>query len=256
MRLEGRAALVTGGSRGIGRSIATRLAAEGAAVAVNYRSRADEAERVVEEITAAGGRAVALAADVAEPKEAEDLVRRATEALGGLHILVNNAGIAKDGLIYDQSPEDWWEVLKVNVGGVYNCTRAVAGQFMAQRDGTIVNISSIAGIRGWMGQSNYSASKGAVNAFTRASSVEFARFGVRVNAVLAGFAATELLGGLLDKDGGQGIKRQVPLRSLATVEQVAAAVSFLAGDESSYITGAELNVDGGWSAQLGLGRLK
>ncbi|WNI31143.1 3-oxoacyl-ACP reductase family protein [Streptomyces sp. ITFR-6] len=252
MTLEGRAALVTGGSRGIGRAIALRLAA----VAVNYRSRKDEAERTVEEITALGGRAIALQADVADPGAAQRLVDETTAGLGGLHILVNNAGVARDGLIFDQSPEDWWEVLRVNIGGVYHCTRAAAGHFMSQRDGNIINISSVMGEGGWIGQSNYSASKGAVNSFTRVAAVELARFEVRVNAVLAGFTETELIGGLLEKDGGRSIKRQLPLREFATPEQVAGAVSFLAGEDSSYITGELLRVDGGWAGQLGLGRAK
>ncbi|WP_151771493.1 SDR family NAD(P)-dependent oxidoreductase [Streptomyces abyssomicinicus] len=256
MTLEGRVALVTGGSRGIGRAIALRLAADGAAVAVNYRSRKDEAERTVEEITALGGRAVALRADVADADEARQLVDETIGGLGGLHVLVNNAGVARDGFLWDQSPEDWWEVLKVNVGGVYHCTRAAAPHFMSQRDGTVVNISSVMGEGGWIGQSNYSASKGAVNSFTRAAAVELARFEVRVNAVLAGFTATELIGGLLEKDGGRSIKRQLPLREFATPEQVAGAVSFLAGPDSSYITGELLRVDGGWAGQLGLGRPK
>ncbi|MGW2592410.1 3-oxoacyl-ACP reductase family protein [Streptomyces sp. NPDC001515] len=256
MSLEGRAALVTGGSRGIGRAIALRLAADGAAVAVNYRSRKDEAERTVEDITALGGRAIALRADVSDPDEAQRLVDEAKDGLGGLHILVNNAGVARDGLLFDQAPEDWWEVLKVNVGGVYHCTRAVAAHFMSQREGNVVNISSVMGEGGWVGQSNYSASKGAVNAFTRAAAIELSRFEVRVNAVLAGFTATDLIGGLLEKDGGRSIKRQLPLREFATPEQVAGAVSFLAGEDSGYITGELLRVDGGWAAQLGLGRAK
>ncbi|MFF9677112.1 3-oxoacyl-ACP reductase family protein [Streptomyces eurythermus] len=258
MTLEGRVALVTGGSRGIGRAIALRLAADGAAVAVNYRSRKDEAEQVVEEITARGGRALALRADVSDPEAARELVRQTVDAdgLGGLHILVNNAGIAQDGLIYDQAFEDWWEVVKVNVGSVYACTRAVAEHFMSQRDGTVVNISSIMGEGGWIGQSNYSASKGAVNAFTRAAAVELARFGIRVNAVLAGFTATDLIGGLLEKDGGRNIKRQLPFREFAAPEQVAGAVSFLAGEDAAYVTGELLRVDGGWAGQLGLGRAK
>ncbi|WP_432157461.1 3-oxoacyl-ACP reductase family protein [Streptomyces sp. bgisy153] len=256
MTLEGRVALVTGGSRGIGRAVAVRLAADGAAVAVNYRSRKDEAERTVEEITSRGGRAVAVRADVADADEAARLVRETMAGLGGLHILVNNAGVARDGLVHDQDPEDWWEVLKVNVGGVYHCTRAVAGHFMSQRDGNIVNISSVMGEGGWIGQSNYSASKGAVNAFTRAAAIELSRFEVRVNAVLAGFTATELIGGLLEKDGGRAIKRQLPLREFATPEQVAGAVSFLAGPDSSYVTGELLRVDGGWAGQLGTGRPK
>ncbi|EFL17217.1 3-oxoacyl-ACP reductase family protein [Streptomyces sp. C] len=256
MTLEGRVALVTGSSRGIGRAIALRLAADGAAVAVNYRSRKDEAERVVEEITSAGGRAIALQADVSDPEAAQRLVRETIDGLGGLHVLVNNAGVAQDGLIYDQAPADWWEVLKVNVGGVYNCTHAVAGHFMSQREGNVVNISSVMGEGGWVGQSNYSASKGAVNSFTRAAAIELARFEIRVNAVLAGYTATDLIGGLLEKDGGKNIKRQLPFREFATPEQVAGVVSFLAGEDSSYVTGELLRVDGGWAGQLGLGRAK
>ncbi len=256
MRLEGRAVLVTGGSRGIGRVIATRMASEGAAVAVNYRSRGDEAEAVVEEIRAAGGRAVALQADVAEPKEAQDLVRRAVEELGGLQILINNAGVVSNGLIYDQDPDDWWQVFRTNVLGVFNCTQAVAEHLISRREGCIVNISSVMGEQGWVGQSNYAASKGAVNAFTRASATEFSRFGVRVNAVLPGWTPTGLLGSLLDQERGRNIKRQLPLRDFATAEQVAAAVAFLASDDAAYTTGELLHVDGGWTAQLGLGRPK
>ncbi|GLX17902.1 SDR family NAD(P)-dependent oxidoreductase [Streptomyces lavendulae] len=256
MTLEGRVALVTGSSRGIGRAIALRLAADGAAIAVNYRSRKDEAERVVEEITSAGGRAIPLQADVSDPEAAQRLVRETIDGLGGLHVLVNNAGVAQDGLIYDQAPADWWEVLKVNVGGVYNCTHAVAGHFMSQCEGNVINISSVMGEGGWVGQSNYSASKGAVNSFTRAAAIELARFEIRVNAVLAGYTATDLIGGLLEKDGGKNIKRQLPFREFATPEQVAGVVSFLAGEDSSYVTGELLRVDGGWAGQLGLGRSK
>ncbi|MER6347579.1 SDR family NAD(P)-dependent oxidoreductase [Streptomyces sp. NPDC001595] len=256
MRLDGRAVLVTGGSRGIGRAIATRLAAEGAAVAVNYRSRAADAAEVVDEITANGGRAVALPADVSEAKEARELVRRTIEELGDLHTLVNNAGVVSNGLIYDQDPDDWWQVFRTNVLGVFNCTQAAAEHLMGRRTGSIVNISSVMGEQGWVGQSNYAASKGAVNAFTRASATEFSRFGVRVNAVLPGWTPTGLLGSLLDKERGRNIRRQLPLRDFATAEQVAAATAFLASDDAAYTTGELLHVDGGWTAQLGLGRPK
>lgn len=254
MKLEGRAALVTGGSRGIGRAIATALAAEGAAVAVNYRSAAGEAEEVVAEITGSGGKAVAVAGDVADPEQAQQVVDQAIAGLGDLHVLVNNAGIARDVLIYNMEPADWLDVMRVNFGGVFNCTKAAMNHFMPQRDGVIVNISSVMGERGWIGQSNYSASKGAVNAFTRCAAVELARFGVRVNAVLPGFAPTDLVAGLVEKDGGKGIKKQLPLRALGKVEEVARVVTFLAGPDSSYMTGALVPVDGGASAQLGLGR--
>lgn len=254
MKLDGRAALVTGGSRGIGRAIAVALAGEGAAVAVNYRSGQAEADAVVAEITDAGGKAVAVGGDVADPAAAQQVVEQAIAGLGDLHVLVNNAGIARDVLIYNMEAADWLDVMRVNFGGVFNCTKAAMNHFMPQRDGVIVNISSVMGERGWIGQSNYSASKGAVNAFTRCAAVELARFGVRVNAVLPGFAPTDLVAGLVEKDGGKGIKKQLPLRALGQVEEVARVVTFLAGPDSSYMTGALVPVDGGASAQLGLGR--
>lgn len=254
MKLDGRAALVTGGSRGIGRAIAVALAGEGAAVAVNYRSAEAEADAVVAEINDAGGKAVAVGGDVADPAEAQQVVEHAIAGLGDLHVLVNNAGIARDVLIYNMEPADWLDVMRVNFGGVFNCTKAAMNHFMPQRDGVIVNISSVMGERGWIGQSNYSASKGAVNAFTRCAAVELARFGVRVNAVLPGFAPTDLVAGLVEKDGGKGIKKQLPLRALGQVEEVARVATFLAGPDSSYMTGALVPVDGGASAQLGLGR--
>lgn len=253
MKLAGRVALVTGGSRGIGRAICLALAAEGAAVAVNYRAGEAQAREVVDSIEVAGGRGVALPGDVAEFAAAEALIAATIEALGGLHILVNNAGIARDGLIFNMQPEDWIDVMRVNFGGVFNCTKAALPHFMAQRDGTIVNVSSVMGERGWVGESNYAASKGAVNAFTRCAAVEMARFGIRVNAVLPGFAPTDLVAGLTAKDGGKPIKRQIPMRNFATVEQVAQTVIFLASPDSSYTTGSLVTVDGGASAVLGVG---
>ncbi|MET9697395.1 3-oxoacyl-ACP reductase family protein [Streptomyces sp. NPDC006529] len=254
MKLKDRTALVTGASRGIGKAIALALAEQGAAVAVNYRSRQEEALAVVGEIEAAGGRAVAIGADVSDPEDAARLVAEAVERLGALDILVNNAGISDDGLIYQSKPDAWWNVMKVNFGGAYHCTHAVSELFMTTGNATIVNISSAMGETGWIGQSNYSASKGALNSFTRAAAIEFARFGVRVNAVLAGFTPTELVGEVMEKDGGRSIKKQIPLRRFATVEEVAAAAVFLAGPDSGYTTGELLCVDGGFSAQLGIGR--
>ncbi|MCX4783729.1 SDR family NAD(P)-dependent oxidoreductase [Streptomyces sp. NBC_01264] len=254
MKLKDRTALVTGASRGIGRAIALALAEQGAAVAVNYRSRREDALAVVKEIEAAGGRAVAIGADVSDPAEAAELVAEAIRQLGSLNVLVNNAGTSDDGLIYQGAPDAWLNVMKVNFGGAYHCTHAVMEHFMAQGDATVVNISSAMGERGWIGQSNYSASKGALNSFTRSAAIELARFGVRVNAVLAGFTPTELVGEVLQRDGGKSIKRQIPLRRFATVEQVAAAAVFLAGPDSGYTTGELLTVDGGFSAQLGIGR--
>jgi 3-oxoacyl-[acyl-carrier protein] reductase len=253
MDLEGRVALVTGASRGIGRAIAEALAAAGARVAVNYRSSKAGADEAVGAITSAGGTAVAVPGDVASYDDAQAMVQRTIDELGGLHILVNNAGIAKDALIYNMEPNDWLDVMRVNFGGVFNCTKAVLGHFMSEREGAIVNISSVMGERGWTGESNYSASKGAINAFTRCSALELARFGIRVNAVLPGFAPTEMVSGIVEKDGGKPILRQIPLRTFPTLEQVAATVVFLAGPASSYVTGSLLVVDGGASMTVGVG---
>ena len=245
---------MTGGSRGIGRSIAEELAAEGAAVAVNYRSGEAQALEVVEAIRAAGGTAAAVGGDVSDYEQAEAVVNGTTEQLGGVHILVNNAGIAKDALIYNMDPGEWLEVMKVNFGGTFNCTKAALGPFMSQREGAIVNISSVMGERGWTGESNYAASKGAINAFTRCCAVEFARFGIRVNAVLPGFAPTDMVAGLVEKDGGKGITKQIPQKRFASVREVARTAVFLAGPDASHVTGALLTVDGGVSAQVGIGK--
>jgi 3-oxoacyl-[acyl-carrier protein] reductase len=254
MNINNRIALVTGGSRGIGAAICKLLAADGAIVAVNYRSGEAEAKQVVAEIEAAGGRAIAVGGDVADHEQSSQLVERVISELGGLHVLINNAGISRDSLIYNMAPADCWEVMRVNFGGVFNCTQAVLPHFMAKGDGVIVNVSSVMGERGWIGESNYSASKGAVNAFTRCTAMETARFGIRVNAVLPGFAATDLVTGLADGATGKAITRQIPMRRFAEVDQVAHVVRFLAGPESGYLTGSLVNADGGAMAALGLGR--
>ena len=254
MKLEGRVALVTGGSRGIGRAVCELLAAEGAAVAVNYRSGKEAAEEVVKAIEGGGGKAVAVPGDVAEYEQAEAMVEQTISELGDLQILVNNAGIAKDALIFNMEPGEWLDVMRVNFGGVFNCTKAALDHFMKERDGVIVNVSSVMGERGWMGESNYAASKAAINAFTRCCAMETARFGVRVNAVLPGFSPTELVAGLTEKDGGKGILKQLPMKAFGEVEEIAHVVLFLAGPDSSYMTGSLVNVDGGAMAMLGMGK--
>ena len=244
---------MTGGSRGIGRAICLTLAAEGAAVGVNYRSGEAEANEVVKAIEDGGGKAVAIQGDVAEYADAERIVDATAEQLGGLQILINNAGIARDLLIFNMEPNDWLDVMRVNFGGVFNCTKAAMKHFMGQRDGSIVNVSSVMGERGWIGESNYSASKGAINSFTRCAAVELARFGVRVNAVLPGFSPTELVGGLVEKDGGKGILKQIPMKAFGSVEEVARVITFIAGPDASYMTGSHIIVDGGASTILGVG---
>jgi NAD(P)-dependent dehydrogenase (short-subunit alcohol dehydrogenase family) len=253
MKLQDRVALVTGGSRGIGRGICLALAHEGAAVAVNYRGGEQQAQEVVEAIEGGGGKAAAIQGNVAEYEDAQRIVQETVDKLGGLHILINNAGISKDALIYNMEPSDWLDVMKVNFGGVFNCTKAVMPHFMGERDGVIINISSVMGERGWLGESNYSASKGAVNAFTRCCAMELARFGVRVNAVLPGFVPTELVEGLVDKDGGKGILKQLPMKCFGEIEDVSKLVAFLAGPEAKYMTGSLVTVDGGAAAMLGTG---
>jgi 3-oxoacyl-[acyl-carrier protein] reductase len=208
---------------------------------------------LVQQIEAAGGKALPVEGDVADYERAKDVVQHTIDGLGGLDILVNNAGIAKNALIFNMEPSDWVDVMRVNFGGVFNCTKAAMGHFMARGSGVIVNVSSVMGERGWIGESNYAASKGAVNAFTRCCAMELARFGVRVNAVLPGFAPTGLVAELMEKDGGKGIRRQIPMRSFATLDQVAQAVVFLAGPGASYMTGTLVPVDGGASTALGLG---
>ncbi len=252
--LAGQVALVTGASRGIGAASALALAARGARVAVNYRHNAESAAAVVARIEDLGGTAVAVAADVADPAQAQRLVEDTVATLGGLDVLVNNAGISSDALVFDQDAQDVWQVLRVNFGGVLNCTRAALGHLMTQRRGSIVNVSSVMAERGWTGAAAYAASKAAINAHTRCAAVELARFGVRVNAVLPGFTRTDLVGPLLSGDRGRGIVRQIPVRAVAEVEQIASVVAFLAGPDAGYLTGELVRVDGGFGAQLGLGR--
>lgn len=251
--LDGRVALVTGGARGIGRAISLRLARDGAAVAINYRSSETAAKEVVGEIEALGGTAIAVAADVAEVEGAAEAVEQTVGRLGAVDIAVNNAGISIDKLLYDMTADDWISVMHTNFGSVFNITKAAMPHMMENRRGSIVNISSVMGERGWVGQSNYSASKGAINAFTRASAIELARFGVRVNAVLPGFVATELVADLVERSG-KSLRRQLPMRRFTPADDVAAAVSYLAGDDSAHTTGTCMTVDSGAAAQLGLGR--
>jgi 3-oxoacyl-[acyl-carrier protein] reductase len=234
-RLDGKVALVTGASRGIGRAIAVELAGAGAQVVVGYRSGRDEAEEVASEI---GGRAVQ--ADVGDPDEASRLVGEA----GELDVLVNNAGLTRDGLIARMSDEDWRVVLDTNLGGVFHTCRAAARGMMKRKSGSIVNLTSVVGVHGNPGQTNYAASKAGIIGFTKSLARELAPRNVRANAVAPGYITTALTE-VLPEQAQQAILQNTPLERMGTPEDVAAAVRYLASDAASFVTGEVLLVDGG-----------
>jgi 3-oxoacyl-[acyl-carrier protein] reductase len=233
--LDGRTALVTGGSRGIGRAIAAELAKAGAQVVIGYRSGADEAQSVASEI---GGRAVQ--ADVSDPEEAKRLVEEA----GEVDILVNNAGITRDGLLARMSDDDWHTVLDTNLGGTFNTCRAVSRGMMKRRSGAIVNVSSIVGVHGNPGQTNYSASKAGIIGFTKALARELGSRGVRANVVAPGYISTRLTNEL-PEELQQAMLANTPLGRFGDPEDVAGAVRFLCSDAAAFVTGEVLLVDGG-----------
>ncbi|MCP9771479.1 3-oxoacyl-[acyl-carrier-protein] reductase [Synechococcus sp. Tobar12-5m-g] len=240
--LAGQTALVTGASRGIGRAIALALAAEGAELVVNYARSASAAEAVVAEIVAAGGRAYALAADVAKEAAVDGLIQAVLERSGRLDVLVNNAGITRDGLLLRMKTADWQAVIDLNLTGVFFCTRAVSRPMLKARRGRIINITSVVGLTGNPGQANYSAAKAGVVGFTRSTAAEFASRGITVNAVAPGFIATDMTEGL----DPEPILKAIPVGRLGQPEEVAGAVRFLAADPAAaYITGQVLQVDGG-----------
>lgn len=233
--LAGKTALVTGASRGIGRAIAVELAAAGASVVISYREAAEEAEALAAEI---GARAVR--ADVSDPSSAQALVEQA----GDLDVLVNNAGITRDGLIVRMSDEDWRTVIDTNLSSCFYTCRAAARGMMRKRAGAIVNVSSIVGLHGNWGQTNYAASKAGIVGFTKALAKELGSRGVRANVVVPGYVQTRLTEAL-PEDATQTMLAATPLGRLGEPEDVAGAVRFLASDEASFITGAVLLVDGG-----------
>ena len=243
-RLSGQRALVTGASRGIGRSVALRLAAEGASVALNYNSGREEAEAVAAEIAAAGGSAVTLQGNVADAAQAEALVDGAVEALGGLDILVNNAGITRDNLLMRLSEDDWDAVIDTNLKGAFLCTKAAIRPMLRQRSGRIVNMSSVVAITGNPGQANYTAAKAGLIGFTRTVAREVASRGITVNAIAPGFIATQMVDSIPEDLQAQ-IRERIPLGAFGTPEDVAGCVAFLVSADASYITGQVLSIDGG-----------
>ena len=244
--LEGKKALVTGGSRGIGRAIALELARQGADVAVNYARNAEAATQVVAEIETLGRSAVALPADVGDFDQAAALVKAAIKALGRLDVLVNNAGITRDTLLLRMQEADWDEVLRVNLKGVFNTSKAAVRSMMRHRAGRIINISSVSGLMGQVGQANYSAAKAGMIGLTKSMAREFAARGITVNAVAPGLITTDMTAAL-DEELREQMRSLIPLGRFGVAEDVAHVVAFLASDAAAYITGAVLPVDGGLS---------
>lgn len=246
MKLKDQVALVTGGSRGIGRAIVRAFAAEGAKVALVYRGSKEAAEKTQQEATQAGGTVKTYQVDVTDLAAAQSCAEQVEKDLGPITILVNNAGIIKDDLFVRMEPAAWQSVLATNLGGAYNFCRAIAYPMMKARRGRIINISSVAADFVNQGQTNYAASKGAINAFTRALAVELASRNVTVNAIAPGFIETDMSEPVRNK-AGDLIKKLIPMRRIGTPEDVAKLAVFLASDDSSYITGQVLTVDGGLS---------
>lgn len=242
--LENKIALVTGGSRGIGKEIALSLAKEGAVVIVNYNGSKESAEAVVEEIIAAGGKAESYQCNVADGAACEAMVKDLIEKHGRVDILVNNAGITRDNLLMKMSEEDFDSVIDTNLKGTFHTIRYLSRYFLKQRSGKIINISSVVGIGGNAGQANYSASKAGIIGLTKSVARELASRGINVNAVAPGMVDTEMTQVLSDSVKEEMMK-QIPLRKMGNTKNIADAVIFLASDKSDYITGQVLVVDGG-----------
>ena len=242
--LANKTAIVTGGSRGIGRAIAIELAARGASVLVNFNTNGVAAEEVVLKIVNAGGKAAALPGDVAKVADAQALIKAAIEKFGGLDILVNNAGITRDMLIMMMSEEAWDAVIDTNLKGSFNCSKAAVRHMMKTRSGRIINITSVSGQIGNAGQTNYSASKAGLIGFTKALAREVAGRNITVNAIAAGYVDTEIWAGV-PAEMRDAFVKMIPLGRKGAPEEIAYAVAFLASEEAAYITGQVLAVDGG-----------
>ncbi len=244
MLLDGKIALVTGGSRGIGRAIAIALAKEGADVAVNYAGNAKAAEEVKEIIESMGRKAITIQADISDEAAAAKMVEQTIAELGGLDILVNNAGITRDNLFIRMKADEWNAVINTNLTGLFNCAQPAAKYMMKKRAGRIINISSVSGIMGNFGQTNYSAAKAGVIGFTKALARETAARGITVNAVAPGFIATDMTAAMPEK-ATEKVLGMIPMGKMGQPEDIANAAVFLASDQASYITGQVISVNGG-----------
>src|SRR6266540_4629438 len=242
-RLDGKVALVTGASRGIGREIALELAREGAKVALNYQSSDARAQEVADEIAKLGAACLIAKADVAHPQEARAMVKRVVEHFGRLDILVNNAGITRDKSIRKMTDEDWLEVVQTNLNAVFFCTSAAIPVMIEQNYGRIINLSSMNGQTSAFGQANYGASKGGIISFTKTCALELAKFNITVNAVCPGFTMTDMFASVPENIQDQ-IKAKIPMGRFGTPEDMAKAVTFLV-EGGDYITGQQININGG-----------
>ena len=242
--LQGKTAVVTGASRGIGRAIAVRLAQQGANIVVNYVSSNQEADKLVNELQTQGTKALAVQADVSDFSQAENLIKRTKEEFGSVDILVNNAGITRDGLVMRMSEGDFDRVIEVNLKGVFNCIRHTVPLMVKQRGGRIINITSVVGLMGNPGQANYSAAKAGIIGMTKSLAKEIGSRGITVNAIAPGFIETDMTAEISDKMK-ESLQENIALKKLGKPENVADAVAFLAGDTGEYITGQVLSVDGG-----------
>lgn len=250
MKLEGKSALVTGASQGIGRATALALSREGADVAVNHYpdpggAHRGNAEAVAAEVAGMGRRALVIGADVAQEEPCAAMFAQAVQAFGGIDILVNNAGILRDATLRNLTRQQWDEVLDVNLGSMFNCSKPAAIHMRERETGSIVNVASVIGLMGNIGQTNYAAAKAGAIGFTKSLARELAHYGVRVNAVAPGFMDTDMTRAI-DEDIREQVRRQIPLGHFGRAEDVAAAILFLASDDARYITGEVLSVNGGW----------
>jgi 3-oxoacyl-[acyl-carrier protein] reductase len=243
-RFEGKAAIVTGASRGIGREIALNLANEGAKVVVNYSGSKDKADEVVALIKNAGGEAFAVQADVSNPDSVKNMIDETIATFGSIDILVNNAGITRDNLLMRMKEDEWDDVININLKGVFLCTKGVTRQMMRQRAGKIVNVASIVGVSGNPGQANYVAAKAGVIGLTKTTAKELATRNINVNAVAPGFITTDMTE-ILSEDVQKQMLANIPLGKLGSPENVAKTVLFLLSDDAAYITGQTIHVDGG-----------